>query len=75
MINSIADKVELRAILKELLIELLQERDESISILFQEVIEELALTRAIDEGLATETVSRDAIFSIARVRASSSMTS
>ena len=64
MINSIADKVELRVILKELLIELLQERDESISILFQEVIEELALTRAIDEGLTTETVSRDAIFSI-----------
>ena len=64
MINSIADKVELRVILKELLIELIQERDESISILFQEVIEELALTRAIDEGLATEIVSRDAIFSI-----------
>lgn len=59
-----ADKGELRVILKELLIELLQERDESISLLFQEVIEDLALIRAIDEGLTTETVSRDTIFSI-----------
>ena len=64
MQTTIADKGELRVILKELLIELLQERDESISSLFQEVIEDLALTRAIDEGLTTETVSRDTIFSI-----------
>lgn len=64
MQTTIADKGELRVILKELLIELLQERDESISLLFQEVIEDIALTRAIDEGLTTETVSRDTIFSI-----------
>ena len=64
MQTSIVDKGELRTILKELLIELLQERDESISLLFQEVIEDLALIRAIDEGLTTETVSRDTIFSI-----------
>ena len=64
MQTTIADKGELRVILKELLIELLQERDESISLLFQEVIEDLALIRAIDEGLTTETVSRDTIFSI-----------
>ena len=64
MQTSIVDKGELRTILKELLIELLQERDESISLLFQEVIEDLALIRAIEEGLTTETVSRDTIFSI-----------
>ena len=64
MQTSIVDKGELRTIIKELLIELLQERDESISLLFQEVIEDLALIRAIEEGLTTETVSRDTIFSI-----------
>ena len=64
MQTSIVDKGELRTILKELLIELLQERDESIYLLFQEVIEDLALIRAIEEGLTTETVSRDTIFSI-----------
>ena len=64
MQTTIADKGELRVILKELLIELLQERDESISLLVQEVIEDITLTRAIDEGLTTETVSRDTIFSI-----------
>lgn len=64
MISTIADKAELRTLLKELLIELLQERDEEISTLLTEVIEDITLANAIEEGETTELVSRDTIFKI-----------
>ena len=64
MISTIADKTELRTLLKELLIELLQERDEEISTLLTEVIEDITLASAIEQGETTELVSRDRIFKI-----------
>jgi hypothetical protein len=64
MISTIADKTELRTLLKELLIELLQERDEEISMLLTEVIEDITLANAIEKGETTELVSRDTIFKI-----------
>jgi hypothetical protein len=64
MISTIADKTELRTLLKELLIELLQERDEEISTLLTEVIEDITLANAIEKGETTELVSRDTIFKI-----------
>ena len=64
MISTIADKTELRTLLKELLIELLQERDEEISTLLTEVIEDITLANAIEEGETTELVSRDTISKI-----------
>jgi hypothetical protein len=64
MISTIADKTELRTLLKELLIELLQERDEEISTLLTEVIEDITLANAIEKGESTELVSRDTIFKI-----------
>jgi len=64
MISTIADKTELRSLLKELLIELLQERDEEISTLLTEVIEDITLANAIEQGETTELVSRNSIFKI-----------
>lgn len=64
MISTIANKAELRLLLKELLIELLQERDEEISTLLTKVIEDITLVNAIKEGETTELVSRDTIFKI-----------
>jgi len=64
MISTIADKTELRSLLKELLIELLQERDEDISTLLTEVIEDITLANAIEQGETTELVSRNSIFKI-----------
>jgi hypothetical protein len=64
MISTIADKTELRILLKELLIELLQERDEEISTILIEVIEDITLANAIEQGETTELVSRDTIFKI-----------
>ena len=64
MISTIADKTELRTLLKELLIELLQERDEEISTLLSKVLEDITLANAIEKGETTELVSRDTIFKI-----------
>ncbi len=64
MTSAIADKAQLRSLLKEILVELLQDRDEEISTLLTEVMEEISMANAIEEGEATELVSRDAIFKI-----------
>lgn len=64
MTSAIADKAQLRSLLKELLVELLQDRDEEISTLLTEVMEEISIANAIEEGATTELVSRDAIFKI-----------
>jgi hypothetical protein len=64
MSSTIADKTELRTLLKELLIELLQERDEEISMLLTEVIEDITLANAIEKGETTELIRRDTIFKI-----------
>jgi hypothetical protein len=64
MISTIADKNELRTLLKELLIELLQEHDEEISTLLTEVIEDITLANAIEQGKTTELVTRNSIFNI-----------
>ena len=45
-------------------VEVIQENQEVFSDLFAEIIEDIALERAIKEGEDTETVSREAIFNI-----------
>ena len=47
-------------------VEVIQENQEVFSDLFAEIIEDIALERAIKEGEDTETVSREAIFNILR---------
>ncbi|MGD1913345.1 MAG: hypothetical protein ACFB2X_21625 [Rivularia sp. (in: cyanobacteria)] len=48
------------------MLEAIQENKEVFSDLFAEVIEDIALAKAIKEGEDTETVSREAIFNILR---------
>ncbi|XPM60887.2 MAG: hypothetical protein EDM05_028545 [Leptolyngbya sp. IPPAS B-1204] len=55
---------QLKALIKTVLIELLQERPEEIADLFAEIMEDIALAKAIEDGEATPTVSREAIFEI-----------
>jgi hypothetical protein len=55
---------QLKEVLKGAIIELLSERREEFSELLAEVIEDIALERAIVEGETTEFVSREAIFKI-----------
>ncbi len=55
---------QLKEILKSAIIELLKDKREEFSELLAEVIEDIALERAIAEGETTEFVSREVIFSI-----------
>ncbi|NWF61501.1 MAG: hypothetical protein HXY43_20185 [Fischerella sp.] len=58
------DEIKLKELLKIAMVEVLQEQKEVISDLLAEIIEDIALEKAIKEGENTETVSREAIFKI-----------
>ncbi|WP_228061408.1 hypothetical protein [[Phormidium] sp. LEGE 05292] len=55
---------QFKELLKASIIELFQENREEFSKLLSEIIEDIAMERAIQEGEETETVSREAIFKI-----------
>jgi hypothetical protein len=56
------DSSELKALLKQALIELLEEKDEALYSALAELVEEVALVRAIQEGQDSETVDRAKVF-------------
>lgn len=55
---------ELKGIVKEALLELLQERRETVTELFSEVLEELLLVRAIEAEETSDEVSRAEIMQL-----------
>ncbi len=59
------DQVQaLKSIVKEVLHELLLQERETLTDVIYEVIEDIALAKAIEEGLDDENVSREEIFSL-----------
>jgi hypothetical protein len=52
------EEVHLKDLLKEAILELMQERRDELEEIFAQVIQDLALARAIEEGEATEPVSK-----------------
>jgi len=54
----------LKPIVKEILHELLLQERETLTDVIYEVIEDMALAKAIEEGLHDENVSREEIFSL-----------
>ena len=52
------EDVYLKDLLKQAILELMEERRDALEEIFADVIEDLALARAIEEGEASETVSR-----------------
>ncbi len=58
------DESKLKELLKTAIVELLQERKEVVYDVLAEIIEDIALEKAIEEGENTEPVSREAIFNI-----------
>lgn len=58
------DEIKLKELLKAAIVEVLQEQKEVFSDLLAEIIEDIALEKAIKEGEKTELVSREAIFKI-----------
>ncbi len=61
---TVSDETQLKALLKEALIEVLEQRREWFSAILVEALEDIALVQAIKEGEATEIVSRDEIFDL-----------
>lgn len=55
---------QFKEVLKATLLELFHENREEFSQLLSEIIEDIAMEQAIQEGEATESVSRDNIFKI-----------
>jgi hypothetical protein len=58
------DELQLKTVVKEAMWELVQEKREEFSDLFGEIIEDIALARAIREGEASEPVSRDEVMAV-----------
>ncbi|MFB2918818.1 MULTISPECIES: hypothetical protein [Aerosakkonema] len=58
------EESKLKDLLKTALVEVLYEQKEVFSDLLAEIIEDIALEKAIREGENTEPVSRDAIFKL-----------
>ncbi|MCK6621484.1 MAG: hypothetical protein HUU32_02740 [Calditrichaceae bacterium] len=62
--QTMIDDAKLKALLKEVIIEVLEERSETITNFFAEILEDLALAKAIREGENSEKVGRKEIFKI-----------
>jgi hypothetical protein len=58
------DEEKIKQLFKTALTEVIQEQKEVFADLLAEIIEDIALEKAIKEGEDTETVSREAIFQI-----------
>ena len=64
MSNLSLERNQLKQTLKELIIELFSENKEEFSALFTEIIKDIALSKAIEEGEKTELTDRETIFAI-----------
>lgn len=58
------NELQLKALVKEAMWELVQEKREEFSDLFGEIIEDIALARAIREGESSEPVGRDEVMAV-----------
>jgi hypothetical protein len=63
-INISSEQNQLKAMVKEVILELITENKEEFSDLIIEIIEEITLAKAIKEGEETELVDRESIFAI-----------
>jgi len=58
------DEAKLKDLLKSAIAEVLEERREFVKEIIEEAMEDVALARAIDEGVGTDAVSRQEVFTI-----------
>ncbi len=63
-VDTLVDEKKFKNLLKEAIIEVLEERKDIFYDLFSEVIEDIALVNAIKEGEKSKSVSRGEIFKI-----------
>ena len=62
--QSTIDQEQLKGLIKEAIVEIIDERRPMLRELFEEVLEDFALARAIEEDRRSETVSRDEVFAL-----------
>lgn len=67
--TTLAERNELKGLLKESLLEILEERRDLFYDLIAEVFEDMAMVKAIREGEHTPSVPREEIFAILKGRA------
>lgn len=58
------DDGKLKAMLKAAVIEALEEKRDLVKDIVEEAMEDIALARAIEEGVAGDSVSRDEVFAL-----------
>ncbi len=64
MATATFDEATLKHLLKSALVEALEENRGLVQEIVEEALEDIALARAVEEGLNNESVSRDEIFAI-----------
>jgi hypothetical protein len=62
MVDISLDEGRIKELFKQAMLEVFEERKDLIYDMFAEVIEEVALARAIKEGESTESVAREEVF-------------
>ncbi len=64
MATATFDEEKLKDLLKIALVEALEENRDLVQDIVEEAMEDIALARAIEQGLGSESVSRDEVFTI-----------
>jgi len=64
MATATFDEERLKALLKSALVEALEEHRDLVRDIVEEAVEDIALARAIEQGLGTQSVSREDVFAI-----------
>ena len=64
MATAALDEKKLRGIVKDALVDAFKEHRELMQDIVQEALEDIAMARAIEQGLKTKAVSRQKVFSI-----------
>ncbi len=64
MVTVFENDEKLKEVFKTALLELLEERGDQVRIILEEIIEDVAFSRAIAEGAASPKVSREDVFEL-----------
>lgn len=62
MATTLIDEERLKEVLKSAIVEALEEHKDLVRDLFEEALEDVAMSHAIEEGEQTPTISRDGVF-------------
>jgi len=65
--ESFVSQDQLKELVKAAIAEVLEERRDLLRDVIEEAMEDIALSRAIEEGEGTEIISRDAVFNLLKV--------